>query len=64
MLLPACTGFGDATFVTERFGPDVPTIVVTIAVLFAGIGSRTEELTVAEPVMTVPFAVPLATFTT
>src|SRR5215472_16564694 len=64
MLLPACTGLGDATFVTERFGPEVPTIVVTIAVLLAGIESRTEELTVAEPVITVPFVVPFATFTT
>ena len=64
MLLPACTGLGDATFVTERFGPEVPTIVVTTAVLLAGIGSRTEELTVADPVITVPFVAPLATFTT
>ena len=64
MLFPACTGLGDATFVTERFGPEVPTIVVTTAVLLAGIGSRTEELTVADPVITVPFGVPLATFTT
>src|SRR5215471_1554732 len=64
MLLPACTGLGDATFVTERFGPEVPTIVVTTAVLLAGIGSRTEELTVADPVITAPFAVPFATLTT
>src|ERR1700757_1514251 len=49
---PACTGLGEATFVTDRLGPDVPTIVVTAAVLFDRIGSRTDELTVAEPVIT------------
>jgi hypothetical protein len=60
--LPACTGLGEAIFVTERFGPDPPTIVVTVAVLFAGMVSNTDELTVAVAVMTVPFVVPVATF--
>ena len=64
MLLPACTGFGEAVLVTDRFGPDPPTIVVTVAVLFAGTVSWTDELTVAVPVITVPFVVPVATFTT
>jgi len=35
MLFPACTGFGEAAFVTERFGPVVPTIVLAVAVLLA-----------------------------
>ena len=62
--LPAWTGFGDATLVTKRFGPEVPTIVVAVAVLFARFGSTTDEPTLAVPVITVPFGVPLATFTT
>jgi hypothetical protein len=64
MVFPACTGFGEAVLVTDRFGPDDPTIVVTVAVLFDRIGSRTDELTVAEAVITVPFVAPVATFTT
>jgi hypothetical protein len=64
MGFPACTGLGEATFVTDKFGPEVPTIVATVAVLFERIGSRTDELTVAEPVITVPFVVPVATFAT
>ncbi len=49
---------------TLRFGPDVPTMFVVVAVLFARIGSITDELTVAVPVIMVPFAVPLGIFTT
>src|SRR6266446_1222543 len=64
MLFPACTGFGDATFVTVRFGPVEPTIVLTVAVLFEEFGSMADEPTDTVPVMTVPFAVPLVTFTT
>ena len=64
MFCPACTGFGDATFVTDRFGPVVPTIVVTVAVLFVETGSMAEEDTDTVPVMTVPLAVPLLTLTT
>jgi len=64
MGLPACTGLGEATFVTNKFGPEVPVSVVTMAVLFAKIGSKTDEPTVAEAVITVPFVVPVATFTT
>src|SRR3984957_20777661 len=62
MLLPAATGFGDATFVTvsSPFAV-VPTTVLTVAVLFAGFGSLAEELTDAVSLMTVPLAVPLAT---
>jgi hypothetical protein len=61
---PACTGFGEATFVTDRFGPVVPTTVVTVAVLFEEFGSMADELTDTVPVITVPFVVPLLTFTT
>src|ERR1035437_623214 len=64
MGFPACTGFGDATLVTDRFGPVVPTIVLTVAVLFEEIGSMAEEPTDTVPVITVPFVVPLLTFTT
>ena len=45
MVFPACTGFGEATLVTDKFGPVVPTTVVTVAVLFAEFGSIAEELT-------------------
>jgi hypothetical protein len=64
MVFPACTGLGEAVLVTDKFGPEPPTIVVTVAVLFDRIGSRTDELTVADAVITVPFVVPVATFTT
>ena len=64
MLVPACTGFGDATFVTDRLGPVVPTIVVTVAVLLDETGSMAEEATDTVPVITVPLAVALLTFTT
>src|ERR1700722_12614514 len=64
MLLLACTGFGEATFVTDRFGPVVPTIVLTFAVLFKEFGSMAEELTETLPAMTVPLAVPLFTLAT
>src|ERR1700693_3030329 len=63
MLFRACTGSGDATLVTDRFAPVVPTIVVTVAVLFAEFGSLAEEPPDTVPVITVPFAVPLFTFT-
>src|SRR5208283_2030574 len=64
MGLPACTGSGEATLVTIRSGPFAPTSVLTAAVLFAEFGSDTDELTDTESAITVPFAVPLFTFTT
>src|SRR5579863_740574 len=65
MFVPACTGFGNATFVTVS-SPCVvvPTTVLTVAVLFAEFGSVTAELTVAFCVITVPPATPLFTFIT
>jgi hypothetical protein len=64
MGFPASTGFGAATFVTDKFGPVAPTSVVTWAVLFEAMGSIAEEPTDTVPVITVPFAVPAVTFTT
>src|SRR4051812_36680780 len=64
MLLPACTGLGDAVLVTARLGPLPPTMVVTRAVLLEETGSLTDEATSTVPVMIVPFAVPPLTFTT
>jgi len=64
MLLPASTGFGEAVFVTDRFGPEPPTIVVADAVLFAALGSVAEDATAAVFVITVPLATPVFTFTT
>src|ERR1700722_17287056 len=64
MLLLACTGFGEATFVTVKFGAFVPTTVVAVAVLLAKLGSMAEELADTLCVMTVPLAVPVFTFTT
>ena len=63
MLFPACTGFGDATFVTERFGLPVPTSVVVDALLLAEFGSVADDETATESVMTVPLATPVFTFT-
>ena len=64
MLFPACTGFGEATFVTVKSGAVVPTTVVAVAVLFAEFGSRADELADTLSVITVPFAVPAFTLTT
>src|SRR5579863_4579265 len=64
MLFPACTGLGVSVSVTVRSGPVVPTSVDTVAVLFAELGSITDELTFAVPVITVPFATPVFTLTT
>ena len=55
--------FHDA-LATVKFGPAVPTTVATVAVLLEEIGSTAEEATETFPVITVPFAVPLLTFTT
>src|SRR5580658_4288966 len=64
MSVPACTGTGAPTFVTDRFGPVAPTIVLTDAVLFEEFGSRADEPTVTVSPITVPFAVPAVTFAT
>ena len=65
MLLPATTGFGEATLVTvSSAAAVVPTTVDAVALLLLETGSFTEELTVAVSVITVPFAVPTFTFTT
>jgi hypothetical protein len=65
MLLPACTGFGDALFVTVNSPPVVvPTTVLAVALLFAVFGSLAEELAEAVSLITVPFATPVLTFTT
>jgi hypothetical protein len=65
ILLFGVTGFGEAALLTERSAcAVVPTIVFTVALLFAPFGSATAELTLAVSVMTVPFAVPVFTFTT
>ena len=63
-MFPACTGLGDATFVTVKFGDVLPTTVVADAVLFAEFGSIADELAVTVPVITVPLGVPAFTFTT
>ena len=65
IVLPASTGLGEAEFVTIICAcAVVPTSVTAMAVLFAELGSFTDELTVAVLVMMVPFAVPEFTFTT
>ena len=65
MLLPAITGLGKAVLLTVNSPlAVVPTIVVTVAVLFARFGSFAKELTDAVSEITVPFAVPLLTFST
>src|SRR5258708_4869843 len=64
MLLPACTGFGEATLVTVRFGAVVPTTVVATAVFFNAFGSAADEFADTVCVITVPLAVPAFTFTT
>lgn len=62
--MPAITGLGDAVLVTVICPwVVVPTVVVAVAALFAEFGSVAEEATDTEFVMTVPFAVPLLTFT-
>ena len=62
MLLPAATGFGVPLFVTVR-SQAVVTVVVTVVLLFAALGSLVAEETVEFAVM-VPAAIFGATFTT
>src|SRR5579862_574209 len=65
MLLPACTGSGEAALVTVSSPlAVVPTTVLADAVLFEEFGSVTDELTDTELLITVPFVVPVLTFTT
>lgn len=65
MLLPAITGLGDAAFVIARSAVfAAPTIVTTVAVLFARLGSFVPEVIASVSVICVPVAVPVFTFTT
>src|SRR5260370_36963507 len=65
MLLPATTGFGEATFVTvSSAAAVVPKTVDAVALLLVETGSLADEITVAVSEITVPFAVPGFTFTT
>jgi hypothetical protein len=63
MLLPACTGFGDAELVTDKFGPVPPTTVLAVARLLVETGSVADDATDTEFVMTVPLATPVFTLT-
>jgi hypothetical protein len=63
-VLPAKTGFGEATLDTDRLGAVVPTTVFTVAVLLEELGSKAEELTETVSEITVPLDVPAFTFTT
>ena len=64
IVLPATTGFGEATLITVSSATAVvPTTVEAEALLLLVFGSFTDELTVAVSVITVPFATPTFTFT-
>src|SRR5271165_6114306 len=64
MLLPAITGTGLATFVTER-SAEPATCTLTVAVLLVEFGSVVgASLTESMSVIVVPDAVPTFTFTT
>lgn len=63
-LLPAATVVGTAVLVVTRSAcVDNATTSVAVAVLFAGLGSDAEEVTVAVSLTAVPAAVPAVTFT-
>src|SRR5271169_265780 len=62
MLLPACTGTGLATFVTER-SAESATVTVTVALLLPLFGSLADD-TESVSVITVPDATVDVTFTT
>jgi hypothetical protein len=65
IVFPAITGLGDAVLVTVICAcAVVPTVVVTVAVLFEEFGSVADEATDTLFVITVPFATPVLTFTT
>lgn len=64
-LLPAATDVGDAEFVTTKSAcAFVPTTSAAVAVLFALLGSVTDELTLAVSLIAVPDAVPAVTVST
>ena len=65
MSLPAITGFGEPTLVTARFAVvAAPTIVSTVAELFARFGSFVSEVAEIVSVICVPVAVPALTLAT
>jgi hypothetical protein len=65
MLLPASTGLGEATFVIVRLAVfAAPTIVRTVAVLFARFGSFVPDVTDTVSAICVPVTVPPFTCTT
>ena len=65
MLLLEVTGLGAAALVMLRSAwPAVATTTVEVALLLLGLGSVVDEATVAVSVITVPAAVPAATFKT
>src|ERR1700730_8986907 len=64
MLFPASTGLGVAELVMDRSAPVAePTVICTVAVLFARFGSLVPEVASMVLVITVPTAVPALTFT-
>src|SRR5687768_11694202 len=63
MLLPGVTGSGESVFVTERSAVPVPTVVVSVSPLFAGVGSVVAEVTLAVLVRIVPPATDAPTLT-
>src|SRR5579864_6543179 len=64
MLFPAITGLGDALFVIERSAVvDEPTVVCTVAELFARFGSLFPAVAFTTSVITVPAATPVFTAT-
>src|SRR5262245_20974610 len=66
MLLPAAAGSGKSLFVRDRSAAEIPdcTVVVSVSLLLAALGSDDPLDTVAVLVRMVPLAVPLLTFTT
>jgi hypothetical protein len=64
MLFPATTGLGDAVFVIERSAVVAdPTVVCTVAELFARFGSLFPAVTFTTSVITVPTGTPVFTAT-
>ena len=63
--VPAVTVGADAVFLTERSAcVAVPTVVITVAVLFARFGSDVPDVTLSTSTICVPLGVPFPTFTT
>ena len=63
-MVPAITGSGESTFVTDKSAEPAPTVVAAVALLLPGVGSVVADDNVAVLLSTVPALTPAPTCAT